>query len=477
MRSFRVLRRGSVAALGVPAFSSVAFYFYEARQARRFEVAPWREPAGRRVLVLGGGVVGVASAYFLQKAGFDVTVLEREPRPGRVTSAASGCLLSIASNKVLASPQTLKRLGAAALGGDSWLTIQWRALLDFELIRWGVRFACTCFAPETRKRNEEFLRLHSPYFLRLIKDIAAKEGFADKYSAGHSGTLTVFEGQAAFEAAATAARSLPAATSEPLEREALLESEPQLAPRASQFAGAIFSRSDERGDCGRFTELLAEACARLGVRFIFRAEVKSLRLDGDVVTAAVLADGTEETADIFVVALGARAPQLLRPLDVDVPVYPIKGYSLILPAGDWGIRRPLVFSERQLGFIPLGQRLRFSGVAEIAGWQDSRAVPETVERLRADVAGLLPEAPWLPEALTKAEVCVGGRPMTPDDLPIVSGTRISNLWVNGGHCMRGWRTACGTAELLAALVVGAKPPDNMDPALVSLGRFRSLWRS
>jgi len=97
--------------------------------------------------------------------------------------------------------------------------------------------------------------------------------------------------------------------------------------------------------------------------------------------------------------------------------------------------------------------------------------------MRSDVAALFPDAAWLDGVLASAEVCVGGRPMTPDDLPVVSGTHIANLWINAGHCMRGWRTACGTAEFLANLITGQPPPDGMDPELLSLERFRQLWRS
>lgn len=460
----------------LPTGAAAGLLLHEYVQSPRLSVAEWQKPAGRRALVLGGGVVGVASAYFLSRAGFEVTLLERGTHPGQVASAASGCLLSVASNTVLASPGTLKRLAAAALGGDSWLTIQWSSLFDFELLRWGLRFAATCFAPETRKHNEDFLRKHSPHFVSLIREIAAREGFAEGYAAAQSGIMTLYEAAPGVATAASRAAAAPDDL-DFLPREKLLAAEPKLA--GSDVKGALLQHSDELGDCSRFTQLLAGCCRRRGVRVVCDAAVASLRMDPDsgCVSAAVMEDGREETADVFVVALGAQSPLLLRQVGVDLPVYPIKGYSLVLQDGDWGISRPLVFAERQLGFIPLGKRLRFSGVAEIAGWEDWRAVTSTVERLRADVTSLLPQAPWQPAGLAAADVRVGGRPMTPDDLPVVSGTRIPNLWINAGHCMRGWRTACGSAELLAALISGASPPDGIDSSSLSLSRFQPVLRN
>eukprot|EP00929_Paragymnodinium_shiwhaense_P071102 TRINITY_DN36121_c0_g1_i1.p1 TRINITY_DN36121_c0_g1~~TRINITY_DN36121_c0_g1_i1.p1 ORF type:complete len:488 (-),score=94.67 TRINITY_DN36121_c0_g1_i1:183-1646(-) len=482
-----VVKRSACAAVGAPAAVAGGLLLHEQLRSERLSArhgihlasAATAKPSDkRRAVVLGGGIVGVASAYFLAKDGFSVTVLERAPNVACGTSAASGCLLSISSNAIQASPAFLKRFVASALGGDSWLSITPKALMDFELWRWGLRFVFTCFSPEVRHGNQEFLRQHSPYLVNLVRDIAEKEGFAGDYCASRHGMLTIFGSKAGFEAAAKGA----AGGFQPLTPEEAFQHEPMLRTAAAPIAGAMFCPTDEHGDCGMFARCLAKVCQRMGVRFVYSAEVVELRMASsegvEAVESAVLANGDEIAGDLFVVSMGSQSPRLVRPLGIDLPIYPIKGYSLELPAAlanGSAAKYPIVFRDQQLGLIPLGDRLRFSGVGEVAGWDEWDATPSVTQKFRGDVEGLFPELTQ-GGILDSVKPLVGGRPTTPDDLPIVSGTRIPNLLVNAGHCMRGWRTACGSAAVLASLVSGRPAPDGIDTSKLSLERFKTIWR-
>ena len=416
-----------------------------------------------RVAVLGAGVVGVATAYYLARGGAAVTVVDRQQGPALETSFANGGQISANHVTPWAAPGTprkaLKWLGRV----DAPLLFHLRA--DRALVAWLFRFLANCRGDRLRVNIERALRvaLYSRAQLSLLR---AETGIT--YDEVTRGILHIFRNRADYEEALPL---LPLMNQLGCERrivdpDGCVAIEPALARARPGLVGGIFSPRDESGDAYAFTIKLAEAAARLGVVFRWGETIRRLSTAGDRVTA-IETDRGGIGADAYVLALGSYAPLLLKPLGIDLPVYPAKGYSVTIPvAGHVGAPVvSLIDDEFKMVYSRLGDRLRVAGTAEFAGYDTS--VTEARARFLLDKAmGLFPDC-GEPE---RAEFWAGLRPSTPDGVPVIGPTRLANLYLNTGHGTLGWTMACGSGRLLADMLLGRPPEIALDG--LGIERFR-----
>jgi len=407
-----------------------------------------------KIAVLGAGVVGVASAWYLRAAGHDVTVVDRQPGPGRETSFANGGQISASYALPWANPraplQLLKWLGR----DNAPLLFRWRA--DAAQWRWSLRFLLECLPSRTRRNIAAILQL-ALYSRDALKTLRASTGI--EYDQCSAGILHFYTDHAQL-AAARAETALLAEFGcdiEPQTPQQIVTLEPALAPLQARLVGGDFTPHDESGDALLFTQQLAALCAARGVHFIYDAKIESLLHDGAAVKNLRLhgPDGTQLLhADAFVVALGSYSPLLLRPLGLRPLIYPVKGYSITLrvtnPAA--APRVSLIDDAFKIVFSRLGERLRVAGTAELDGY--NVAINDVrCEALLRRAAELFPGA----GDFTRVERWAGLRPATPSNVPYVCGTRYRNLFLNTGHGTLGWTLACGSGRLLADLMSGKKP--------------------
>ncbi|GJD37363.1 D-amino acid dehydrogenase [Methylobacterium aerolatum] len=403
------------------------------------------------VMILGGGVVGVTSAYYLAQAGHQVTVLERQPGVGLETSFANAGQVSPGYSAPWAGPG----IPVKAL---KWLMMRHRPLvlwprLEPRLYGWLARMLANCTEDAYRRNKGRMVRL-AEYSRDVLRDLRAETGIA--YDHRERGTLQLFRTQKQLDHVGDDTRVLDAygVPYEVLDPAGCIAAEPALARVSGVVVGGLRLPGDETGDAHLFTKALAGLCTELGVTFRYGARIAGLQEAGGRIEAVMLEDGTRLTADSYVAALGSFTPALLRPLGIALPVYPVKGYSLTLPITDADAAPVSTVMDEtyKVGITRLGDRIRVGGTAELAGFSDVLRAPrrETLER---SVTDLFPQG----GDLAHASFWTGLRPMTPDGTPIVGGTRIANLFTNTGHGTLGWTMACGSGRLLADLVSGRTP--------------------
>ncbi|QTD47226.1 D-amino acid dehydrogenase [Ottowia testudinis] len=406
-----------------------------------------------KVIVLGGGVIGVSTAYYLARSGADVTVLERQPDVALETSFANAGQVSPGYSTPWAAP-------GIPLKALKWMFQQHAPLsirADGSLfqLRWMAAMLRNCTSARYAVNKERMTRI-AEYSRDCLRSLRADTGIA--YEQRALGTLQVFRTPDQLAAAQRDTAVLDACGVPyrlMLQPDALAEIEPALA-HAPGLVGGLHLPGDETGDCQRFTTQLADMARALGVQFRFGADVAGLQKRGDQITGVRLAGEAGEvlTADRYVLALGSYSRDLLQPLGLDLPVYPVKGYSLTVPlVGEARAPRSTVMDETyKVAITRFDQRIRVGGMAELGGFDLSlnprrRATLEMVTRGLFDGGGDLPAATFW----------TGLRPMTPDGTPIVGATRFDNLLLNTGHGTLGWTMAAGSGKLVADLALGRRP--------------------
>ena len=416
-----------------------------------------------KALVIGGGLLGISTAYFLGRRGWRVTVVERRHAPGLETSYANGALLSPSMPEPWNAPGCARVLMRSLGRRDAALQLRLKALP--RLARWGIEFLrhSSPRRYEENTRKNLHLAMYSRATLEALRAVTPLE-----YGAAATGTLRVFREPAALDAALEWAERFRAEGLEfrPLSAQDTVALEPALAPIGPRLVGAIHYPLDSVGNAQMFCVALAEAARELGVEFHFGADVREIRTsDGRV--SAVLGDSARLTADHCVVAAGSYTPRLLRPLGLRLPVQPVKGYSLTFdrPPRDPPLRIPIADDDLNAVVVPLQNVLRVAGTAEFAGY-DLSLPPVRVNNLAALIPQMLPRAGLDPG---EGRPWCGLRPMTPDGVPIIGATRIGNLWVNTGHGPLGWTMAAGSGQLLADLMSGTTP--GLDPEPYAPARF------
>jgi D-amino-acid dehydrogenase len=405
-----------------------------------------------KIIVLGAGVVGVTSAWYLAAAGHEVTVLERRDAAGLETSFANGGQISAGHAEPWAKPSVLPKI-LRWLGRED-APLLFRARADLAQWEWGARFLLECF-PGRFQRHSRTLAGLAGYSRECLRVLRAQLGI--RYDHLERGILQF----------ATNERDLEALTHHAEEMRALgmgreiksaaecFALEPALRDSRDPVLGGVYERNDESGDAHRFTAELARHAGDRGVAFRFGSSVEAIEATGGQVTGVRL-NGERVTADAYVVSLGSYSPLLLAPLGIRIPVYPLKGYSITLPLGPAEAAAAPTVSLTDEAFkiviSRLGNRLRAAGTAELTGYDT------TVNMLRC--TAIVDRIKDLFPALSKVdagEFWTGLRPATPNNVPVIGRTRLKNLYLNTGHGTLGWTLACGSGSALADLVSGRKP--------------------
>jgi D-amino-acid dehydrogenase len=400
-----------------------------------------------RILILGGGVVGTTTAYYLAKAGHEVELVDRQEATGMETSFANAGQVSPGYSSPWAGP-------GVPLKAIKWLMMRnrpfvIRSVLGGGLPWWLGQMLANCNEDAYHRNKSRMVRL-AEYSRDALRDLRAEIGIS--YDHGERGTLQLFRSQREFDHVGDDTDVLDAFNVgyEVLDANGCIQAEPALALVQGKFVGALRLVSDETGDAHMFTQRLAAIAEGIGVRFRFGINVHKIEATAMTVTG-VITDRGMFSADRYIIALGSYSAALLKPLGIYLPVYPVKGYSLTMPIKEVAAA-PIstVMDERyKVAITRLGDRIRVGGTAELAGFSQSLRHPRraTLEHSAGD---LFPRG----GDSTRATFWTGLRPMTPDGTPVVGATPYSNLLTNTGHGTLGWTMACGSARVLTDLIGG-----------------------
>jgi len=403
-----------------------------------------------KVLVLGAGVVGVTTAWFLSKSGHEVTVLERRDAAGMETSFANGGQISVSHAEPWANP-------AAPLKVLKWLAREDAPLLfrlrpDLRQWLWGLSFLRECTAARTRHNIRQIVTL-GLYSRATLQALRAETGIA--YDHLVRGILHFYTSERELDAALEPARVMRehGCDIEMLAPERCIEIEPALKSARHLLVGGSFTPSDESGDAHKFTQNLARLAASRGVKFLYGKTISALAHEGERIAGVCLEDEML-TADAYVLALGAYSPLLAKTVGIRLNIYPAKGYSATVPVADVAkaYSVSLTDDEYKLVFSRLGDRLRIAGTAELNGYSTELNEVRCRALLRRTEA-LFPGA----GDMERAQFWTGLRPATPSNVPYIGATRYANLYLNTGHGTLGWTHACGSARALADIVSGREP--------------------
>ncbi|WP_085314578.1 D-amino acid dehydrogenase [Derxia lacustris] len=417
-----------------------------------------------RVIVLGAGIVGVASAWFLRARGCEVTVVDRQAGAARETSFANGGQISVCYAEPWANPAAPLKIARWMARADAPLLF--RPRLDWRQWDWCLRFLRECTDARLRANVRDIVTLAS-YSRATLQ--ALRTELAIDYDHLERGILRFFTDRAVMEAVAPGAALMREFGVERrvLDAAGAVAIEPALASIAHRIVGADYTAADESGDVHRFTAALAERARAAGVDFVFDQEVTRLvARDGRIAAAELLGRDGRHSAlggDAFVVALASQSPALLRPLGIHAPIIAAKGYSATFPVVD-AARAPqvsLIDDAHKLVFSRFGDRLRVAGTVEL-GSEQPRALDDVrCETLRRRSAELFAGAcDWSQPAFW-----TGLRPATPSNVPLIGRSRVANLWLNCGHGTLGWTTGAGSGALLADLLTGRAPAIDFRPPM------------
>jgi len=407
-----------------------------------------------RVIVLGGGVVGVTSAWYLARDGHQVTVVDRQPAAALETSFANGGQISASYAEPWANP-------GAPLKILKWLAhddapLLFRPRLDWRQWSWGLQFLIECLPSRTRHNTIQCLNL-ALYSRDCLKALRTETGIA--YDHLERGILQFYTEPDEFDRGVEAAGLMReyGCDRDVKSPDECVAIEPALAQCRDQLAGGIFTATDESGDAQRFTAELSRLAAEHGVAFEWDTEIQAVVAAGDAIDSVrTVRDGRFMSlkADAYVMALGSYSPFLLAPLHVPCNVYPAKGYSATIDIGEHRGAPTVSLTDFawKIVLTRLGQRLRVAGTAELTGW-DTTLNPTRCEALTARTFELFPDA----GDRNSVRYWTGLRPATPSNAPLIGRTRYRNLYLNTGHGTLGWTMACGSGRGLADVVAGRKP--------------------
>ncbi len=405
--------------------------------------------AEMKVVVLGAGVIGVTSAWYLAKAGHEVTVIDRQAAPALETSFANAGEISPGYASPWAAPGIPLKAIKWMFQEHAPLIIQPRP--DWAKISWMARMLMNCTASAYAVNKSRMVRL-AEYSRDCLVELREETGIS--YDERTQGTLQLFrtEKQVAAAEKDIAVLKADGVPFEVLDAAQCVAAEPGLAAARGKIAGGLRLPGDETGDCFKFTQSLSQLAEGLGVTFRYGVGIDGLEAEAGRIVAVRTSEG-RVTADAFVVALGSYSPQLVAPLGMRLPVYPVKGYSITVPIVDEG-RAPVstVMDEtHKIAITRLGDRIRVGGMAEIAGFDLSLKAKRqaTLTHSVEDLFGGAGDQ-------TKAAFWCGLRPMTPDGTPVVGRSPIGNLFLNTGHGTLGWTMAAGSGRVLADLMSGKR---------------------
>ena len=419
------------------------------------------------ILILGSGVIGTTCAYYLARAGHQVTVVDRQAGPALETSYANAGEVSPGYSAPWAGP-------GIPLKAVKWMLMQHSPLviwpmLDMAMWRWGAMMLRNCTEVRYRTNKGRMVRL-AEYSRDCLVALRKETGI--QYDERAQGTLQLFRTQKQLDGIGKDVDILKAygVPFEVLDREAYCRVEPALALVKEKFVGALRLPGDETGDCFKFTQKMASMAAALGATLRFGTVIEGIEAAAGKISGVRTGVGAL-TADAYLVALGSYSPLLVKPLGIDLPVYPVKGYSITVPIVDakFAPESTIMDETHKVAVTRLGDRIRVGGTAELAGFRlnlrESRRAT-----LNHVVNDLFPKG----GDISKAEFWCGLRPMTPDGTPILGATPIPGLYLATGHGTLGWTMAAGTGRLMADLISGRAPDISLDGLSVQRyqpGRF------
>ncbi len=416
-----------------------------------------------KVLILGSGVIGVTSAWYLAQAGHEVTVVDRQPSPALETSFANAGEVSPGYSSPWAGP-------GVPVKAIRWLLMKHGPLVirpnpDPAMWLWILKMLRNCTAARYAVNKSRMIPI-AEYSRDCLRALRAEIGI--RYDERSRGTLQLFRRQAQLDHTGDDIAVLRqyGVPYEVLDRAGCIAAEPALAAVKDRFVGGLRLPQDETGDCHMFTAALAAHAAKLGVQFRFDTRIDRLVADGARI-AGVATDAGLLQADAYVVALGSWSRQLLRPLRISIPVYAVKGYSITVPvAEEEGAPVSTVMDESyKVAITRLGDRIRVGGTAELSGYSN-RLHAARRATLDHSLTDLFPRG----GDLGRATFWCGLRPMTPDGPPIIGASPYSNLHLNTGHGTLGWTMACGSGRVLADLLSGRKP--DIDVSELAMNRYQ-----
>ena len=416
-----------------------------------------------QVLILGSGVIGVTTAWYLAGAGFQVRVVDRQPGAGLETSYANAGQISPGYASPWAAPGIPLKAIKWLLMRDGPLVI--RPMLDRRMWSWGAQLLANCTARAYATNKGRMVRI-AEYSRDKLGELRAATGIG--YDERRRGTLQLFRSNRQLDHAAGDIAVLErfGVPYELLDARGCVAAEPGLAASSVRLAGGLRLPGDETGDCKMFTDRLAAIATGMGVVFRFNTRIHGIEREGDLVTGVATSAGTLK-ADAVLVALGSYSPLLVRPLGLDLPIYPIKGYSLTVPIADTAAAPVSTVMDEtyKVATTRLGDRIRVGGTAEIAGY-DTRLRPHRRAPLERSLRELFPFA----GDASRATFWAGLRPMTPDGPPIIGrARRFPNLFFNTGHGTLGWTMAAGAGQLVADMISGHQP--EIETADLGPGRY------
>ncbi|MBC3873260.1 D-amino acid dehydrogenase [Undibacterium flavidum] len=403
-----------------------------------------------KIVILGAGVIGTSTAYYLAKAGHEVTVIERQNGAALETSFANAGEVSPGYSAPWAGPGVPMKAIKWLMMEHSPLAI--RPSTDPAMWRWVFQMLMNCTTKRYEINKGRMLRM-AQYSRDVLQQLREDTGIA--YDQRTQGTLQLFRNQQQLDGSQADIDILKryGVPFESLSGDECLRVEPALKNVREKFVGALRLPGDETGDCFKFTQNLAKLAEELGVKFEYGVSIERVIAEGDHVKSVQTSKGNF-TADKFVLALGSYSPIMLRELGIKIPVYPIKGYSITVPITDaTGAPESTVMDETyKVAITRLGDRIRVGGTAEITGY-DLRLRESRRKTLVHSVTDLFPHG----GDVSKAEFWTGLRPMTPDGTPIIGPTPYRNLFLNTGHGTLGWTMSCGSGQFLADLISDKKP--------------------
>ncbi|KYG97982.1 D-amino acid dehydrogenase [Bradyrhizobium sp. DOA1] len=416
-----------------------------------------------KVLILGSGVIGVTSAYYLARAGHEVTVVDRQPEPALETSFANAGEVSPGYSSPWAGP-------GVPVKAIKWLLMKHgplvvRPKLDPVMWVWLLKMLRNCTSARYAVNKSRMIPI-AEYSRDSLRDLRRDIGI--QYDERAQGTLQLFRYQAQLDGTAEDIAVLKqyGVPFEVLSREGCIAAEPALSGVKEKFVGGLRLPQDETGDCHMFTQALAKNAEALGVKFMFNTGIDRIVTDGARVSGVATSAGLLQ-ADAYVLALGSWSSRLLAPLGISLPVYPVKGYSITVPIKDAsGAPESTVMDESyKVAITRLGNRIRVGGTAEISGYSD-KLYDARRATLDHSLTDLFPRG----GDLSKAMFWSGLRPMTPDGPPVIGPTHYANLHLNTGHGTLGWTMSCGSGRVLADMLSGKKA--DIDVSELSVERYK-----
>lgn len=419
------------------------------------------------VVVLGAGLLGVTTAYYLAEEGHQVTVIDRQSEPARETSFANAGLLTPGHASAWASPRAPMILLKSLWRKDT--SLRYRLKLDPRMWAWSLKFLANCTAEKNRRNTLIKLRLCA-YSAEETDRLTKATDIS--WERNQKGAIYLYREREHFRQGREHLKMMVdnGVEAQVLEVDELVALEPALAGAKHRLVGAIHTPNDESGDARKFTLALAEVCKLKGVNFRFGVSIGRIdSANGRVVGVTIRGkDGADAfvTADAYVLALGSYSPILARQVGVDLPIYPVKGYSLTMPLLDpaQAPTRGGVDEGNLVAFARLGDRLRFTSTADFAGY-DTEFQPSDFTHMMKVARELFPNG----GAYDKPDYWACLRPMTPDGPPIMGSSPISNFWLNTGHGHMGWTMAAGSSRIVVDRMLGREPA--IDDKPFALARY------